>query len=592
MRRGDQGDLGGLRRPRRRRAGPRGAAVARRGGGGPARAAAAARGGAGDARRPGGPAAARWRHERPGSRRRPRRLHATLRRAARRARGARALPLARRGGGVEVRARAGGGAVARRLLRGGAHKAPAAPAPAAPPPPPPRPPLRVRYLHARGREKLRAAARPPPADAPDAPGSPPAPAPRPNAAAPPPPEKRRRSHGGRLARRRRARPGGRGAARLPRRARGGRRRLVGDVPLRLHLPGAVATGTRVATTARPGDRHVVLDVVGPADDVVASRKLGLGALAADGAAAAAPRWVRFAKDAQVMLGVELSARAAAAAPPSPPPPAVSREAAPAAPPAAPPRRRRRTDWLSAGESSGPVLIQLVRAPGGVASLQIREGAGLCRRVVGAAEVAVGGAAVAALVQKGAALRLAVRRGAGAATLRFHGDAWAGQRRLALRGGAAPASGAAAVVRSTPLAGTLVAIKVAAAPPPGRTPRRVAPPEPRQAARPRRRAPPLPRGRRRRRPARRPRGRGRRPRRGPRRDPGARRGPARRAGPDLARRLGALPRRRRSVRGHSLRRRRGAARTRNSMMMSRESGSLADVQAVTVGVRIKPDLRSL
>ena len=29
-----------------------------------------------------------------------------------------------------------------------------------------------------------------------------------------------------------------------------------------------------------------------------------------------------------------------------------------------------------------------------------------------------------------------------------------------------------------------------------------------------------------------------------------------------------------------------------MMMSRESGSLADVQAVTVGVRIKPDLRSL
>ena len=164
-----------------------------------------------------------------------------------------------------------------------------------------------------------------------------------------------------------------------------------------------------------------------------------------------------------MLGVELSARAAAAAPPSPPPPAVSREAAPAAPPAAPPRRRRRTDWLSAGESSGPVLIQLVRAPGGVASLQIREGAGLCRRVVGAAEVAVGGAAVAALVQKGAALRLAVRRGAGAATLRFHGDAWAGQRRLALRGGAAPASGAAAVVRSTPLAGTLVAIKVAAAP---------------------------------------------------------------------------------------------------------------------------------
>ena len=111
-------------------------------------------------------------------------------------------------------------------------------------------------------------------------------------------------------------------------------------------------------------------------------------------------------------------------------------------------------------------------------------------------------------------------------------------------------------------------------------------------RPRRRAPLLPRGRGRRRPARRPRGRGRRPRRGPRRDPGARRGPARRAGPDLARRLGALPRRRRSVRGHSLRRRRGAARTRNSMMMSRESGSLADVQAVTVGVRIKPDLRSL
>ena len=171
-----------------------------------------------------------------------------------------------------------------------------------------------------------------------------------------------------------------------------------------------------------------------------------------------------------MLGVELSARAA-------PPAAVSREAAPAAPPAAPPRRRRRTDWLSAGESSGPVLIQLVRAPGGVASLQIREGAGLCRRVVGAAEAAVGGAAVAALVERGAALRLAVRRGAGAATLRFHGDAWAGQRRLALRGGAAPASGAAAVVRLTPLAGTLVAIKVAAAPPPGRTPRRVAPPEP-------------------------------------------------------------------------------------------------------------------
>lgn len=119
----------------------------------------------------------------------------------------------------------------------------------------------------------------------------------------------------------------------------------------------------------------------------------------------------------------------------------------------------------------------MRAPGGVASLQIREGAGLCQRVVGAAEAAVGGAAVAALVERGAALRLAVRRGAGAATLRFHGDAWAGQRRLALRGGAAPASGAAAVVRLTPLAGTLVAIKVAAAPPPGRTPRRVAPPEP-------------------------------------------------------------------------------------------------------------------
>ena len=105
----------------------------------------------------------------------------------------------------------------------------------------------------------------------------------------------------------------------------------------------------------------------------------------------------------------------------------------------------------------------MRAPGGVASLQIREGAGLCRRVVGAAEVAVGGAAVAALVER--ARRSAspsARRGG--ATLRFHGDAWAGQRRLALRGGAAPASGAAAVVRSTPLAGTLVAIKVAAAPP--------------------------------------------------------------------------------------------------------------------------------
>ena len=171
----------------------------------------------------------------------------------------------------------------------------------------------------------------------------------------------------------------------------------------------------------------------------------------------------------------------------------------------------------------------MRAPGGVASLQIREGAGLCRRVVGAAEVAVGGAAVAALVQKGAALRLAVRRGAGAATLRFRGDAWAGQRRLALRGGAAPASGAAAVVRSTPLAGTLVAIKVAAAPPPGRTPRRVAPPGPDA---PSTTARAVSRGRGRRRPARRPRGRGRRPpRRGPRRDPGARRGPAptRRAG---------------------------------------------------------------
>ena len=376
--------------------------------------------------------------------------------------------LARRGGGVEVRARAGGGAVARSLLRGGAHKAPAAPAPVAPPPPPPRPPLRVRYLHARGREKLRAAARPPP-DAPDAPGSPPASAPRPNAAPPPPPKNVVVATvvGWRGA----AARGRAGAAlRVFLVARGGRRRLVGDVPLRLHLPGAVATGTRVATTARPGDRHVVLDVVGPADDVVASRKLGLGALAADGDAAAAPRWVRFAKDAHVMLGVELSARAA-------PPAAVSREAAPAAPPAAPPRRRRRTDWLSAGESSGPVLIQLVRAPGGVASLQIREGAGLCRRVVGAAEAAVGGAAVAALVERGAALRLAVRRGAGAATLRFHGDAWAGQRRLALRGGAAPASGAAAVVRLTPLAGTLVAIKVAAALPPGRTPRRVAPPEP-------------------------------------------------------------------------------------------------------------------
>ena len=272
-------------------------------------------------------------------------------------------------------------------------------------------------------------------------------------------------------------------------ARGGRRRLVGDVPLRLHLPGAVATGTRVATTARPGDRHVVLDVVGPADDVVASRKLGLGALAADGDAAAAPRWVRFAKDAQVMLGVELSARAAAAAPPSPPPPAVSRGGRAGGTAGGTAAAAAANGLAERRASSGPVLIQLVRAPGGVASLQIREGAGLCRRVVGAAEVAVGGAAVAALVQKGAALRLAVRRGAGAATLRFHGDAWAGQRRLALRGGAAPASGAAAVVRSTPLAGTLVAIKVAAAPPPGRTPRRVAPPEPHECAdRPRRRAP--------------------------------------------------------------------------------------------------------
>ena len=191
-------------------------------------------------------------------------------------------------------------------------------------------------------------------DAPDAPGSPPASAPRPNAAAPPPPKNVVVATvvGWRGA----AARGRAGAAlRVFLVARGGRRRLVGDVPLRLHLPGAVATGTRVATTARPGDRHVVLDVVGPADDVVASRKLGLGALAADGdAAAAAPRWVRFAKDAQVMLGVELSARAAAAAPPSPPPPAVSREAAPAAPPAAPPRRRRRTDWLSAGElRAGP-----------------------------------------------------------------------------------------------------------------------------------------------------------------------------------------------------------------------------------------------
>ena len=186
----------------------------------------------------------------------------------------------------------------------------------APPPPPPRPPLRVRYLHARGREKLRAAARPPPADAPMRPG--------------------RRPRPRRVQMRRAAAPpnvvvatvvGWRGAAARGRAgaalrvflvARGGRRRLVGDVPLRLHLPGAVATGTRVATTARPGDRHVVLDVVGPADDVVASRKLGLGALAADGDAAAAPRWVRFAKDAQVMLGViPLSARAAAAAPPSP-----------------------------------------------------------------------------------------------------------------------------------------------------------------------------------------------------------------------------------------------------------------------------------
>ena len=349
----------------------------------------------------------------PGSRRRPRRLHATLRRAARRARGTRAL-LARAAGrwrrGPRARRRRRRGAAPpprrraqsprRARTRGAAAAAPATAAPRALPP------------RARGREKLRAAARPPPADAPDAPGSPPAPAPRPNAAAPPPPKNVVVATvvGWRGA----AARGRAGAAlRVFLVARGGRRRLVGDVPLRLHLPGAVATGTRVATTARPGDRHVVLDVVGPADDVVASRKLGLGALAADGDAAAAPRWVRFAKDAQVMLGVELSARAAAAAPPSPPPPAVSREAAPAAPPAAPPRRRRRrTDWLSAGESSGPVLIQLVRAPGGVASLQIREGAGLCRRVVGAAEVAVGGAAVAALVQKGAALRLAVRRGAG------------------------------------------------------------------------------------------------------------------------------------------------------------------------------------
>ena len=187
-------------------------------------------------------------------------------------RGPRARRRRRRGAAPPPRRRAQSPRRAR--TRGAAAAAPATAAPRALPP------------RARGREKLRAAARPPPADAPDAPGSPPAPAPCPNAAAPPPPKNVVVATvvGWRGA----AARGRAGAAlRVFLVARGGRRRLVGDVPLRLHLPGAVATGTRVATTARPGDRHVVLDVVGPADDVVASRKLGLGALAADGDAAAA-----------------------------------------------------------------------------------------------------------------------------------------------------------------------------------------------------------------------------------------------------------------------------------------------------------------
>jgi len=384
--------------------------------------------------------------------------------AARAAREARARVLGAGGGRAVYMRRSGGRlavpvaharySLAPRLIRGGAEKSPAAPAP------PSR--LRARYLHAHGCEKLRAAARPPP-DAPQLAAVPP-----PRAAAPSPPPQNivvTTVVGWRGA-------GARGCAGAVLRvflvSRGGRR-LVGEAPLALHLDGAVATGPRVSTIARPGDRYLALDIVGPAA-VVASRTLRLDALATDGDVL--PRWVRFAKDTHVMLGVHRTSSREI-----PPPPKASSEAVPAAP--LPPPPPPRTDWLSAGLNAGPVLIELVavRAPGncGIAAVELRAGAGLTRRVVGNTELAVGGASL-AVVERGAALRVAVR-GAGAADLRFHGDAWAGQRRLALRGGAAPASSAAVVVRATPLAGKLVTIKIASAPPPGPTPLAVAPPEP-------------------------------------------------------------------------------------------------------------------
>ena len=186
-----------------------------------------------------------------------------------------------------------------------------------------------------------------------------------------------------------------------------------------------------------------------------------------------------------MLGVELSARAAAAAPPSPPPPAVSCEAR-RRHRRAPPRRRRRPGLAERRRElrAGPDPAR--RAPGGVASLQIRGRGPVPARVGAAGGRRRGGRRGA--VQKGAALRLAVRRGAG--RRRCVSTATLGRRHPPpARGGPRPL-GAAAVVRSTPLAGTLVAIKVAGA---AAGPRRAGWRRPnRPPPRPRRR-PPLPRG---------------------------------------------------------------------------------------------------